>query len=59
MWLGLPPPPPLNPNLAEVLKIHCSAHEGLGGHLIQGLGHKVRCLDEECDQTFIESESEK
>ena len=31
----------------------------MGEHLIQGSGHKVRCLDEECDQTFIESESER
>ena len=41
MWLGLPPPPPLNPNLAEVLKIHCSAHEGWGDISFRARGIKL------------------
>ena len=41
MWLGLPTPPPLNPNLAEVLKIHCSAHEGWGDISFRARGIKL------------------
>ena len=38
---GIHPPPPLNPNLAEVLKIHCSAHEGWGDISFRAWGIKL------------------
>ena len=35
-----------------------SGGEG-GGYIIRGLGHKISCVDKECDRQIIECESGK
>ena len=40
-------------------KLHVFRYGEGGGYIIRGLGHKISCVDKECDRQIIECESGK